>query len=125
MSRLEIGLKRVKSSVGAFVNKDIERTAFYSRSCTAFHKVVESSFDRDIIPFAVPLRRKSASFTALIKASCNTFPSASGRTSICSGQFVKCTVRRHGRWFDLSMPSLDASENRLLDWYGGDPEKRS
>lgn len=66
------------------------------RSCTAVHNCVESSLDSAIIPLAVPLRRKSASLTLLMNASCSTRPSASSRTSCSSGHALKCTVNRHG-----------------------------
>ena len=38
----------------------LEREVRSILSCTEFHNWVEFSFDMDIIPFAVPLRIKSA-----------------------------------------------------------------
>lgn len=68
----------------------------YLPSCTASHNPAESSFDKLMIPLAVPFRRKSASLTLLINASFMTIPSASSRTSSSSGQSLKCTVNRQG-----------------------------
>lgn len=79
-----------------------------SLSSTAFHSPNESSFDRLIIPFAVPLRRKSASLTLLINASFITSPSESSRTSSSSGQSLKCTVRRQGSGFSEAPAPLEA-----------------
>lgn len=66
-------------------------------SSTAFHNPAESSFDKLMMPLAVPFRRKSASLTLLINASFITNPSGSRRTSSSSGQSLKCKVRRQGR----------------------------
>ena len=68
----------------------------YIRSITACQSIVESSFDNAMIPLAVPFRRKSASLTQFINASCKTFPSASNLTSCSSGQSEKCNISRHG-----------------------------
>ena len=47
-------------------NAVVVNAQFLLRSWTAFHIFVESAFDNDMIPFAVPLRKKSASLTLLI-----------------------------------------------------------
>lgn len=54
------GLRRIE----LILEKDVK-----SLSCTEFHNCVECSFDMDIMPFAVPFRMKSASFTLLINVS--------------------------------------------------------
>lgn len=81
-------------------------------SCTDFHNPDESSFERLMMPFAVPFRRKSASLTLLMNASFMTIPSASSRTSSSSGQSLKCTTRRHGNglsWSSMSQPASSDS----------------
>jgi hypothetical protein len=95
------------------------------RFWTAFHNCVESSLDNDIIPFAVPFLRKSASLTLLMNASCSILPSASGRTSACSGQLVKCNVNRHGSPTSDSSPGDWPRMSRPDACEGGVPEKRS
>lgn len=80
------------------------------RSITARQSMVESSLDSAMIPLAVPFRRKSASFTLLMKASCITFPSASNLTSCSSGQSEKWTTSRHGS-SALSLPPFSSSSS--------------
>ena len=95
------------------------------RSWTALHSFVESSFDNDMIPLAVPFLRKSASFTLLMNASCNIFPSASGRTNDCSGQSVKCSINRHGSCSSESSEGERSEMSMPVACDGEAPENRS
>lgn len=103
----------------------------YARSCTAVHSRVESSKDKDMIPFAVPFLRKSASLTLLMKASCSTLSSPSSRTSCSSGHSVKCKVNRHGNgpYFAADVLWSSGSGSRSGsgpgDCEGAAPENRS
>ena len=56
------------------------------RSMTDCQSVVESSMFSFMMAFAEPLRRKSASLTLFIKASCRALPSASSWTSWSDGK---------------------------------------
>jgi len=78
----------------------IFRWAERSLSCTEFHSCVELSFDMDMIPFAVPLRMKSASFTLLMNVSwiSNNGPCPSVNRHGNSGLY-KSQRRPIGRFF--------------------------
>jgi len=62
----------------------------------------ESAFDSVMIGFAVPERRKSASLTELVKASCMAMKSSSSATSWSSGHDVKCSISLKGRDVDVA-----------------------
>ena len=53
---------------------------------TDCQSVVESSMLSFMMAFAEPLRRKSASLTLFMKASCRALPSGSTRTSWSDGK---------------------------------------
>jgi hypothetical protein len=67
-----------------------------SPSCVEVHKALLSWAERVMMGFAVPDRRKSASFTELMKESWRTTGEASGIAGL-SGSGVKCKVSLNGR----------------------------
>ena len=95
------------------------------RSWTAFQSCLESSLDSDMIPLAVPFRRKSASLTLLMNASCRTLPSASRFMRCSAGQSVKCKVNRHGNVPPSSSEALLSSAPAPGACDEAAPEKRS
>lgn len=71
-----------------------------SFSCVELHKSLLSAADKDMIGLAVPERRKSASLTELINASCTTAGAGSIKLSdVIVDEGAKCTVSRKGSAF--------------------------